>query len=252
MLLRVLLFVCVLSFVTSGGVQAQGFFDRIKNAVTSKDVQDVTSEVILTPNGLSQEEISGGLREALRVGTENVVSQLGQSGGFEKDSNIHIPLPATLAQVDRVLGRFGLSNLTDDLEMRLNDAAEVATPKAKELFIKAISEMSIDDAHGILTGPDDAATSYLREKMGAELAKDMSPIVRRALNKSGAVKAYNAVMKDYDALPYMPDVKADLRSYVVERALDGIFFYVAKEEAAIRKNPAKRSTDLIKKVFAAQ
>lgn len=252
MLLRIMLFAIALNFVTLEGAQAQGFFDRLKKAVTSKDAGQVTSEILSGSTGLSSDEIGGGLREALRIGTENVVSQLGQSGGFEKDRNIRIPLPAKLAQVDRVLGRFGMSSLTDDLEARLNTAAEVATPKAKKLFVKAISEMSFEDAQGILTGSDDAATSYLRAKMGPDLEKDMAPIVRRALNEAGAMKAYSAVMKDYDKLPYMPDVKADLRSYVVDKAMDGIFFYVAKEEAAIRENPAKRSTDLLKKVFAAQ
>lgn len=236
----------------SVSAHSAGFLDRLKDAVTSSSVGEVAREVLPESTGLSEKEISGGLRDALRVGTEQVVSRLGQSGGFSDDSNICIPLPGSLAQVDRVLGRFGMSNLTDDLEMRLNDAAEIATPKAKKLFVKAISEMSIEDAHAILTGPNDAATQYLRAKMGDDLAKDMSPIVRRALGQAGAIKAYDAVMKDYDQIPYMPDVKANLRGYVVEKALDGIFFYVAQEEAAIRENPAKRSTDLLKKVFAAR
>lgn len=247
------LFALFLILVTSEPVQAGGFFDRIKNAVGSSSQNGAIAESLLqTPTGLTQGEIGDGLREALRVGTEQVVAQLGQRGGFNDDSRIHIPLPGSLAQVDRVLGRFGMSGLTDDLEMRLNHAAEVATPKAKKLFINAISEMSIEDAHGILTGPNDAATSYLRSKMGPELEKEMQPIVRRALNDAGAMKAYNAVMKDYDKLPYMPDVKADLRGYVVDKAMDGIFYYVAKEEADIRANPAARTTDILKRVFAAR
>ncbi len=253
MLVRIVLFVALLSFVTFDGAHAQGFFDRIKKAVGSKvNVEGGTDKIITTPAGLSEGEISAGLREALRVGTEQVVSQLGQNGGFSDDSNIRIPLPSSLAQVERVLGRFGMSYLTADLEARLNSAAEVATPKAKTLFVAAISEMSIEDAYRILRGPNDSATSYLRSKMGADLEKEMEPIVRRALSDAGAIKAYDAVIKDYDNLPYMPDVKADLRSYVVDKTMDGIFFYVAKEEAAIRENPAKRTTDILKKVFAAQ
>ncbi len=252
MLPRISLFAVALVLVTSQAVFAQGFFDRLKKAVTSEDSGQVTSEILAKPSGLTEGEIGNGLREALGVATERVVSQLGQDGGFLNDGNIHIPLPEKLAQVDRVLGRFGMSSLTDDLEMRLNHAAEVATPKAKKLFVNAIKEMTIEDAHSILTGPENAATSYLRAKMGPELTKDMKPVVRRALGEAGAMKAYSAVMKDYDKIPYMPDVEADLQSYVVDKALDGIFFYVAKEEAAIRANPAERTTDLLKKVFAAQ
>jgi hypothetical protein len=32
--------------------------------------------------------------------------------------------------------------------------------------------------------------------------------------------------------------------------MSGIFEYLAKEEAAIRENPAKRTTELLKQVFA--
>lgn len=252
MLFRTFLFALALVLVTSHTVLAQGFFDRIKKAVTSKDSQDVTSEILSSPTGLTKDEISNGLREALNVSMERVVNQLGQSGGFLNDQDIRIPLPGSLNQLDRVLGRFGMSALTDELEVRLNSAAEIATPKAKKLFVEAISDMTIEDAHGILTGPEDAATSYLRSKMGPQLEKEMRPIVRRALGQSGAIKAYKNAVKNYDQIPYMPDVEADLQGYVVERALSGIFYYVAQEEAAIRSNPVERSTDLLKKVFAAQ
>ena len=50
-------------------------------------------------------------------------------------------------------------------------------------------------------------------------------------------------------MPFVPDVKADLTGYVVEKAMDGLFYYVAKEEAAIRNDPAARTTELLKKVF---
>lgn len=252
MISRTFLMSASLIILGSQASYAGGFFDRLKSAVSSKSSNEVVSEVLGNSSGLTQDEISQGLRQALTLSSEKVVGQLGQQGGFLNDKNIHIPLPGSLAQVDRVLGRFGMSSLTDELEVRLNSAAEVATPKAKKLFIEAISDMTIDDAKGILTGPEDAATSYLRAKMGPELEKEMRPIVQRALGQSGAMKAYDAALKDYDKIPYMPDVKADLRSYVVDKALDGIFFYVAQEEAAIRANPVERSTDLLKKVFAAQ
>jgi hypothetical protein len=145
-----------------------------------------------------------------------------------------------------------LGSMTDDLEMRLNSAAEAATPKAKALFINAISQMSIADAKGILTGPDNAATSYLRQTMGVELGTEMQPLIQSALSQAGAVQAYDQVVGRYASIPFMPDVKADLNDYVVGKALDGIFYYVAQEEAAIRQDPAKRTTELLQKVFAAQ
>lgn len=199
---------------------------------------------------LTQTEMGDGLKEALRVGTEAVVSQLGQTDGFNGDSAIHIPLPGKLATVQKALQAAGYSSLVDDLELRLNRAAEQATPKAKALFVDAITAMTIQDAANILNGPDDAATQYFRKSMGPGLATEMEPIVDAALAEAGAVQAYDNMMGQYKTLPLVPDVKADLTDYVVDKGMDGIFHYVAKEEAAIRNNPAARTTDLLKKVFS--
>lgn len=198
---------------------------------------------------LSQGEMGNGLKEALRVGTEAVVSRLGQTDGFYGDKAIHIPLPGQLATVQKALRAAGYSGLVDDLELRLNRAAEQATPKAKALFVDAISAMTINDAQQILNGPEDAATQYFRKSMGPGLAGEMAPVVDAALADAGAVQAYDAMMGQYQSLPFMPDAKANLTDYVVEKGMDGIFHYVAKEEAAIRTNPAARTTNLLKKVF---
>ena len=199
---------------------------------------------------LTQGEMGDGLKEALRVGTEAVVSRLGKTDGFNTDKAIHIPLPGQLATVQKALKAAGYSSLVDDLELKLNRAAEQATPKAKALFIDAIKAMTIKDAEKILNGPDDAATQYFRKAMGPGLAKEMEPVVDATLAEAGAVQAYDSMMGQYKALPFMPDAKADLTQYVVDKGLDGIFHYVAKEEAAIRTNPAARTTELLKKVFS--
>jgi hypothetical protein len=198
---------------------------------------------------LTQTEMGDGLKEALRVGTEAVVSQLGRPDGFYGDKAVHIPLPGQLATVQKALRAAGYSSLVDDLELKLNRAAEQATPKAKALFVDAIAAMTIQDAAKILNGPDDSATQYFRKSMGPGLGKEMKPIVDATLADAGAVQAYDAMMSQYKALPFMPDAKANLSDYVVEKGMDGIFHYVAEEEAAIRNNPAARTTDLLKKVF---
>lgn len=201
-------------------------------------------------SSLTQGEMGDGLKEALRVGTGNVVSQLGTTDGFNLDSHIHIPLPGQLATVQKALKAAGYSGLVDDLELRMNRAAEAATPKARELFVDAIAAMTIQDAASILNGPDDAATKYFRKSMGPGLSDEMRPIVESALAESGAVQSYDAMMGQYKKLPFVPDAKANLTDYVVGKGLDGIFYYVAQEEAAIRNNPAKRTTQLLQKVFA--
>jgi hypothetical protein len=204
------------------------------------------------PSTLTDPEVSDALKEALRIGSYRVVEQLGTLNGFEADPMVHIPLPDSMKMVSSGLEAVGMSVLVDDLELKLNRAAEVATPKAKELFWKAIQEMSMDDVMAIYNGPDDAATRYFQEKMSADLALEMRPVVDSSLAEVGAIQSYDTIMKEYKKLPLVPDVHADLTDYVVARGMDGIFYYLGQEEAAIRTDPARQTTELLQKVFGAQ
>lgn len=217
-----------------------------------KGVDLLKSSGTSTGSGLTKDEIGLGLKDALRVGSETVVSQLGREDGFNADPAIHIPLPKSLATAQNWLGKVGMASLLDDLELKLNRAAELATPKAKALFGQAISEMTFDDVMNIYNGPDDSATRYFQGKMSNPLAQEMSPIVSDSLSEVGAIQSYDNAMKEYQAIPFAPDVKADLTTHVVEKGIDGIFHYIAIEEAAIRQNPVKRTTDLLQKVFGAK
>lgn len=198
---------------------------------------------------LSNADIGAGLREALKVGAQRVVGQVGASDGFNGDPRIHIPLPESLQKVQSTLARIGMSSMTDDLELRLNRAAEAASPEAQAVFWQAIDEMTMDDVREIFDGPDDAATRYLERTMSSPLLARMKPIVDSSLAEVGAVRAYDQAIGRYKAVPFVPDVKADLTQHVLERALQGVFLYLAQEEAAIRQNPAKQTTALLKKVF---
>jgi hypothetical protein len=198
---------------------------------------------------LSNQEIGLGLKDALRVSSERVVGQLGALDGFNADPKIHIPLPDSLDRARTLLTTIGYGALFDDLELKLNRAAEAATPEARALFWSAIEQLTLEDVQAIYQGPDDAATRYFRDKMSAPLSQKMQPIVAQSLAEVGAINAYDAAMEKYRNLPFVPDVKSDLTGYVIEKGLDGIFFYLAEEEAAIRNNPAKRTTELLQKVF---
>lgn len=227
--------------------QAQSLFDKAKGAL-EKSLGGVKGGS--TGAGvLRHDEIANGLREALRVGTERVVARLGALDGFNGDGTIHIPLPGSLKKAQAMLRRFGLSGLADDLELRLNRAAEAAAPEARALFFQAITEITLADARRIYKGPQDAATRYFQDRMSRPLGQRMAPIIDRALSRVGAIAAYDAMMAEYKNLPLVPDVKADLNKYVVQEAMNGIFHYVAKEEAAIRADPAKRTTEILRRVF---
>jgi hypothetical protein len=198
---------------------------------------------------LSDAQIGDGLREALKVGTERVTASLGQVDGFNTNPDVHIPLPQSLQTVQSALATVGMSGLADDLELRMNRAAETAVPQAKEMFWQAVSEMTLEDAQGILAGPDDAATRYFQDKMTAPLTERFTPVVNAELADAGAVQAYDEMMGDYDALPFAPDVETNLTPYVVQQALDGMFLMLGREEAAIREDPAARTTELLQTVF---
>ena len=158
-------------------------------------------------------------------------------------------MPKELAAAQNILERVGLDSALEDLEVRLNRAAEIATPEARQIFLDSIKSMTLDDVRSIYDGPEDAATQYFRERMSPQLAAAMKPIVDDGLSESGAANAYTALIERYNSIPFAPRIDADLGGYVVERGMDGIFHYLAVEEAAIRKDPAKRTTELLKKVF---
>ncbi|MBN2707347.1 MAG: DUF4197 domain-containing protein [Deltaproteobacteria bacterium] len=202
-----------------------------------------------TLQGLSEAEIGAGLKEALRIGSETVLARLGQKDGFNEDALIHIPLPEKLEKVGNALAKVGFAGMLDDLELRLNRAAENAAPQTRELFSTAIGELTLADVKSIYQGPDDAATQYFRGKMTPELSAAMAPVVENSLAEVGAIQAYDEVMGKYRSLPFMPDVKQDLKGYVLEKGLDGIFYYLAREEAAIRSDPLKQTTSLLKRLF---
>jgi hypothetical protein len=197
----------------------------------------------------SELDLSAAFKEALQIGADNVVNQLGAPDGFNTDSAIHIPLPEQLKTVKKVLSSVGMESLVDDLELKLNRAAESATPQAKALFVEAIKAMTFEDIKAIYEGPEDAATQYFKLKMSQPLSIKMQPIVQQSLAQVGAVKAYDQVMGEYDDLPFVPDIKANLADHVVEKGINGIFYYLAEEEAAIRKNPLKQTSTLLKQVF---
>ncbi len=228
---------------------AQNSFWDIAGSLLGQRTQATNSAAL---SALSQSDVQAALREALTISSQKVVGQVGKEGGYSLDPKIRIPLPPALQPVDRALKAVGMGAMTDDLQMRLNKAAEAAAPKAKDIFVSAIKKMTIEDAKQILSGPDDAATAYLRKQMSPEMLTAMQPVVASALADAGAVQAYDSVVGQYKkTMPFMPDAKTNLSHYATQKAIDGIFYYVAQEEAAIRKNPAKRSTELMKKVFSA-
>lgn len=222
------------------------------NGPTLDDLNRAAGAVLAGNAGgpLGSDEIARGLKQALSIGSTNVTRQLGQANGFGGDANIRIPLPRALSNVKDVAAKVGLDSAFGSLENRLNEAAEAAVPKARAIFLNSIQQMTLADAKNILSGPDDAATQFFRQTSSEALSAEMRPIVDNSLTQVGAVRAFDQFLQSYRRIPLAPKVDADLTSHVVQYALDGVFFYVAREEKAIRENPLRRTTDLLRRVFA--
>jgi len=231
------------------GCQSTSITPEMLNAGSSILGQMLGTQGNTAKSSLSQTDIIGAFKQALQIGTGDVVAQLGQTNGFNLDPKIHIPLPNSLARVQSTLDKVGMSFLLDDLETKVNRAAEIATPHAKDLFVTAISQMTFDDVMAIYNGPQDSATQFFKSKMSSPLMDKMSPFVTNAISQAGVVQSYDKVMSQYSAIPFVPDVKADLTSYVTQKGVDGIFYYLAEQEAAIRHDPVRHTTALLKKVF---
>ena len=222
----------------------------------NSDVGRIMTDVFGATQGsgisaLSEQEIAAGLREALTVGSQTVVTQLASTDGFFGDDQIRIPLPSDLANAQSKLSKLGLSGPLDDLELKLNRAAEEAAPTAKKLVVDAVSSMTIDDALGILNGGNTAATDFLKAKTSTSLSNAFLPFMDDALNQSGAVTALESTASKYLPESMVQNARADMTQHAVDGALDGLFFYLAKEEQAIRQDPVKRTTELLKRVFGA-
>jgi hypothetical protein len=201
------------------------------------------------PQTNSLGKIIAGLKEALSIGTGNAVLDVSQVGGYFKNQAIKILIPQEIQKTGDMLRQFGFGGVVDDFEHSMNTAAEQAAPKAKAIFIDAITHMTFDDARRILNGPDTAATDYLKAKTSVAIAGLFRPIITDSMNKVGVTRLYKQMVEPLKMLPIASPVPVDLDGYVTEKALDGLFLMVAEEERKIRLDPVARVTDLLKDVF---
>ena len=198
---------------------------------------------------LSNAETVGGLKEALSKGAEMAVGVLGKENGFLGNEKVKIPLPDSLAQIEGVLRMMGMGKQTDELVTSMNRAAEAAVPEAKKLLLDAVKKMSVEDAKGILTGGDDAATAYFRKSTENALKEKFLPVVKKATEKTGLAQRYNDFASKAAKFGALDASQSNIENYVTLKALDGLYNIIAEEERAIRKNPLEQGGKLIGKVF---
>jgi hypothetical protein len=240
--MKKLFILCICLFSSVVVIYAQSdILKGVKSALGNKNSQGA---------GLSNADIVGGLKEALTLGAQKSADKLSAVDGFLKDAAVKILLPPEAQKVEKTLRSIGMGQLVDNAINSMNHAAEDAAKSAAPIFVDAVKNMSISDALGILRGSDTSATSYLRKATTSNLTRSFKPVIDTSLKKTDATKYWKTVFDTYNGLPTtFKKVDSDLSSYVTQRALSGIFYYVADEEKKIRKDPAAQATDLLKKVF---
>jgi hypothetical protein len=201
-------------------------------------------------SGLSESKVASGLKEALQVGTENAVKLTGRPNGYFGNEAIKILMPKDLQPLERGLRAIGFGPKIDDFILSMNRSAEAAAPAARKIFVDAILAMSFEDAKKILSGSDTAATEYFKDKTTTQLTAAFQPVVEKTMNENGVVRQYDELADQYKSIPFAKSQSLNINHYVVSKALDGLFFELAEQEKEIRKNPAARTTTLLKEVFA--
>jgi hypothetical protein len=200
---------------------------------------------------ISNKDASGGLKEALTQGAGKAVANLGKQDGFLGNPKVKIPLPENLQKVEGAMRKLGMGKYADELVTAMNRAAETAVPQAKPLLVNSVKQMSVQDAKGILTGGDDAATQYFKRTTAAPLGEKFKPIVTKAIAKVKLAEKYDQFAAKAARFGLIKEEDTHLDNYVTQKALDGLYLMIADEEKAIRQDPVGAAGKLAKMVFGA-
>lgn len=218
---------------------------------TAQQIQETVGAVLGTTYGDPTEQEAGqGLKDALGIGITKGMGLLSATDGFLGNDLVKIPWPEQATQVKDAMLKLGMQKQVDNVTVSLNRAAEKASGVAIDVFVQAIKQMTVTDAIQIITGGNGAGTAYLKKTTTPILTEKFRPIVDQSLGQVNATKYWGDATTIYNKIPFVKPVNTDLTGFVTEKALEGVFKMVEKEENNIRANPLARTTDLLKKVFS--
>lgn len=198
---------------------------------------------------LSNADVVQGLKEALTVGINNSTAKASAFNGFYQNPKIKIPFPKEAKIMEDLLIQAGMKKQIENFTRTLNRAAEDAAKDAAPIFLNAITTMNINDGISLLKGGDNAATEFLKGKTSEELKAKFRPVIQNSLKKVNITKYWKPLVTKYNKIPMVQKMNPNLDDYVTNKALEGLFKLLAEEELKIRKDPAARISDLLKKVF---
>jgi len=198
---------------------------------------------------ITNTEAISGLKQALADGSVAAVARLGVENGFFGNPKVRIPLPPSLQRVEGALRFAGMQRQADELVLSMNRAAEAAVIEAKPLLLDSVRKMTVQDAKGILSGGDTAATEYFRRTTQAQLTQRFLPIVKQATDRVGLAQQYNALAGQGAMFGLIEQDQATVEGYVTGKALDGLYFMIGEQEKALRRDPVGATSDIVRKVF---
>ena len=223
------------------------------HAASAQNINNILNQATTILNGsganLSNDDVVRGLKEALSVGTTNSSTKASAFNGFYKNPLIKIPFPKEAKVMEDALRNVGMDKQVENFTRTLNRAAEDAAKNAAPIFLNAITSMNIQDGFSILKGGDHAASDYLKGKTTQDLIAQFKPSIQASLKKVNILKYWTPLVSKYNKIPMVQKLNPNLDDYVTQKAIEGLFKLVAEEELKIRKDPAARISDILKKVF---
>jgi hypothetical protein len=203
--------------------------------------------------GLTEEQLTSGLKEALATGIQYAVTNLAQPGGFLSNTLVRVPMPESLKPIEKGVRALKQDYLADQFIATMNQAAELAVAETGNILADAVRALTVEDARRLINGSDDAATQFFRKTSGTKVQERMLPIVKSATAKVQVTSSYQKLVAQAGAAARLfgkdpKDLDVDL--YVTEKAADGLFKMIAEQEKNIRQNPAARTTELLRRIFS--
>ncbi len=180
------------------------------------------------------------IRRLLMLSAENAFARLTAPGGFWDSQVARIALPDVFGRRGGVLQGILTSDVfRSQLERRLNYFAEEGATRAAPVVAETVRTIGIANAAALIRGGPTAATSYLRENMGATLINVMIPALGDAMRL-----ARDPLLGQALSLLTGVDIGLAAQSLAIS-ADNAIWYQIGAEESDIRAHPEKTNDPVL-------
>ena len=164
------------------------------------------------------------------------------------DQGIEAAIPSEVSTVLKTLRTVGYGDEIDKVTKSIGSASTLVIGESEEIMNDAIKELKFTDAVAVVLGGEDAATNVLKRAMYSTVKNRYSTRLGQELDKTDvntywpiAMGAYNIFAKN--------KMQGSLPDFLAERAVDGLFIAIGKEEAKARTDYKALGNSVVTKVF---